>query len=192
VGIFDALFGRTKPVQSKSEALFAMATASVTLATKLNLQPSGNAGVVFRPVESSYFRQAEQDLTDLLQISKKDDQIDVQSQTDEYGYRWILLNDSRFEDLVANIHMVSLTLTDKGFGDQLLAAVFRTNQRDAGNRAVYWIYNYKRGKFYPFVPQGGSQQRDMAAEMQFATIMDGELPMEKSPEYLYPLWGIPF
>jgi hypothetical protein len=192
VGIFDALFGRTKPVQSKSEALFAMATASVTLATKLDLQPSGGAGVVFRPVDSSYFRQAEQDLSDLLQLSKKEDSIEVQTQTDEFGYRWILLNDVRFSDLVANIHMVSLTLTDKGFGDQLLAAVFRTNQRSAGDRAVYWIYNYKRGKFYPFVPEGGPQQRDMAAEMQFATIMDGELPIEKSPEYLYPLWGIPF
>lgn len=192
MGLLDTLFGRTKPVKSKSEQLFAMATASITLQTKLDLQAAGAAGVVFRPVESSYFRQAEEELTQLLGLSSKESSIGVRTETDEFGYRWILLTDPAFEDLVANIHMVSLTLTDKGFGDQLLAAVFRTNQLDAGNRPVYWVYNYKRGSFYPFVPEAGAQRRDNSAELHFASIMDGELPVEKSPEYWYPLWGIPF
>jgi hypothetical protein len=192
MGLLDTLFGRTKPVKSKSEQLFAMATASITLQTKLDLQASGAAGIVFRPVDSSYFRQAEQELDELLKLSSKEESVSVQTETDSYGFRWIVLRDNAFEDLVATIHMVSLTLTDKGFSEQLLAAVFRLNQADAGSRPVYWVYNYKRGSFYPFVPQGSSERRDNAAELHFATVMDGELPVEKAPEHWYALWGIPF
>jgi PspAB-like protein len=191
MGILDALFGKTKPVKSKSEQLFAMATASITLQTKLDLQAAGTAGIVFRPVDSSYFRQAEQELDQLLQLSSKEEPVKVQSETDSFGFRWIVLQDPAFEDLVATIHMVSITLTEKGFSEQLLAAVFRMNQTDAGNRPVYWVYNYKRGSFYPFVPQGTEQRRDNAAELHFASVMDGELPIEKSPEHWYALWGIP-
>jgi len=192
MGFLETLFGRTKPVKSKSEQLFAMSTASITLQTKLDLQAAGAAGIVFRPVDSSYFREAEQELSGLLALSSKEDAVHVESQTDRFGFRWIILHDSEFEDLVATIHMVSLTLTEKGFGDQLLAAVFRLNQGDAGNRPVYWVYNYKRGSFYPFVPQGSGERRDNAAELHFSSVMDGELPIEKAPEHWYPLWGIPF
>ena len=192
MGLLDTLFGRTKPVKSKSEQLFAMATASITLQTKLDLQAAGAAGIVFRPIESSYFRQAEEELSQLLDLSSKESTVSVRTETDEFGFRWIILSDKAFEDLVATIHMVSLTLTDKGFSEQLLAAVFRMNQADAGNRPVYWVYNYKRGSFYPFVPEGSAQRRDNAAELHFSTIMDGELPIEKAPEHWYALWGIPF
>jgi hypothetical protein len=192
MGILDALFGRSKPVRSKSEQLFAMATASITLQTKLDLQPAGSAGIVFRPVDSSYFRQAEDELRQLLDLSSKESSVRASTQTDNFGFRWITLADQAFEDLVATIHMVSITLTEKGFGEQLLAAAFRFNQADVGNRAVYWIYNYKRGSFYPFVPQVGSERRDNAAELHFASIMDGELPVEKAPEHWYALWGTPF
>jgi hypothetical protein len=192
LGIFDAIFARAKPVKSKSEQLFAMATASVTLQTKLDLQAAGAAGIVFRPVDSSYFRQAEEELGQLLALSSKESSIAVRSETDSFGFRWTVLTDPAFEDLVATIHMVSITLTEKGFGEQLLAAVFRFNQADAGSRPVYWVYNYKRGSFYPFIPQGAGEHRDNAAELHFATIMDAELPVEKAPDHWYALWGIPF
>ena len=192
MGLLDTLFGRTKPAKSKSEQLFAMATASITLETKLALQSAGAAGIVFRPVESSYFREAEQELDALLKLSGKESKTAVRTETDSFGFRWVILQDPVFEDLVATIHMVSLTLTDKGFGDQLLAAVFRFNQTDAANRAVYWVYNYKRGMFYPFVPQGGAERRDNAAELHFCAVMEGELPVDKAPEHWYALWGAPF
>jgi hypothetical protein len=192
MGILETLFGRTKPIKSKSEQLFAMSTASITLQTKLDLVASGAAGIVFRPVDSSYFREAEQELGGLLNLSSKEENVQVETETDRFGFRWIILHDPAFEDLVATIHMVSITLTDKGFGEQLLAAVFRLNQADAGHRPVYWVYNYKRGSFYPFVPQGSAERRDNAAELHFSSVMDGELPIEKAPEHWYPLWGIPF
>jgi hypothetical protein len=189
MGFLDSLLGRTKPVKSRSEALFAMATAAVTLETKLQLTPARRAGIVFRPIESSYFASAEQQLQQMLQQSGKDENLRFVTQTDSYGYRWIILENDSFEQLVAAQHMVSLTLADSGFGDQLLAAVFRF---DTASRPVYWIYNYKRGTFYPFVPGRSDRERDNGEELRLAAVIGRELPIEKATDHWYAIWGIPF
>src|SRR5579884_792311 len=168
MSFLDSLLGRSKPVKSKSEALFAMATARLTLETKLQLTPSRRAGVVFRPVESSYFAEAEQQLQGMLQQSGKDENLRYQTQTDSYGYRWIIVENEDFDGLVAAIHMVSLTLSDAGYGDQILAAVFRF---DTADHPVYWIYNYKRAAFYPMVPLRGRQERDNGEELRLAAVI---------------------
>ena len=46
---------------------------------------------------------------------------------------------------------ISSELQAKGFGEQLLAAIFRF---DGGKHPVYLIYGYKRATFWPFVPTG--------------------------------------
>jgi hypothetical protein len=189
VSLLDSLFGRTKTVKSRSEALFAMSTAQVTLQTKLQLTPAKRAGVVFRPVESSYFVEAQKQVDDMLRQSGTDDNLRFETQTDSYGYRWVVVENDSFEQLVAALHMVSLTLTDQGFGDQLLAAVFRF---DTASSPVYWLYNYKRGAFYPFVPAASGQQRDNARELELGGLMKRELPIEKATDHWYALWGIPF
>lgn len=188
MGILEAIFGRTKAVKSKSEALFAMATAQVTLSTKLQLTPARRAGIAFKPVDSAYFAEAEQQLQDMLKISGKDENLQYTTQTDSFGYRWIILENDDFEQLVAGQHMVSITLTDNGFGDQLLAAVFRF---DTASRPVYWIYNYKRGAFYPFVPQG-NHERDNGEELRLTAVIGRELPIDKATDHWYAIWGIPF
>jgi len=39
----------------------------------------------------------------------------------------------------------------------------------------------------------GDKQRDNAAEMRLGVVMEGEnIPVEKSLEQWYALWGIPF
>ena len=48
------------------------------------------------------------------------------------------------------INAVSGALEGGGYGDRLLCAVF--SFEDERKRPLYWIYNYKRGSFYPFVP----------------------------------------
>jgi len=146
VGLLDTLLGRTKPVKSKSEALFAMATAQITLETKLHLTPAHRAGVVFRPVESSYFDEAEQQLQAMLGQSGKDENLKYETQTDSYGYRWIIVENESFEELVAALHMVSITLADQGFGDQLLAAGFRF---DTADHPVYWDLQLQARRVLP-------------------------------------------
>jgi len=63
---------------------------------------------------------------------------------------------------------------------------------DAQKRRIYFIYNYKRGFWYPFVPDSsGPQQRSTERELQIKAQMGSELPMEPELERWFPLWGIP-
>jgi hypothetical protein len=187
---FDSLLGRSRPAPSKIENMFAMSTAQIALETQLNLTPDTHAGIVFRPVDSAYFDQASQELNDLLKISTKDTGTIFETQTDHFGFRWILLSDPQFEDLVATIHIISQTLIEQQFGEQLLSAVFRYNTSEG--KKVYWFYNYKRGAFYPFVPEASGRNRDNAFELRLTSAMEHELPIEKELERWYPMWDIPF
>ncbi|HUZ01166.1 MAG TPA: hypothetical protein VMU89_12515 [Thermomicrobiaceae bacterium] len=186
---FDALLGRSRPLPSKTERLFAMATAYVTLESQLGFKPGSQSGITFKPVESAYFDQMSGELNDLLTISTKETGTQFKTLTDKYAYRWIVFSASQFEDLVATIHVVSEELVANQFGEQLLAAVFRFTTGDG--KPFYWLYNYKRGTFYPFVPSG-DHGRDNALELRLSSAMEKELPMEAELEHWYPLWDIPF
>ncbi len=105
---------------------------------------------------------------------------------DEYGYLWVVLKDKEFEDIVATIQMIAQTLIEHGFGTQLLCAVYRF----IGESTVYWIYSFKQGSYYPFVPLK-DKQRDNAREFRIKAIMEKEMPVEKDMARWYPLWDMP-
>ncbi len=192
MSFFDVLFGRTKPAKPQPDAIFAMATAQVTLGERMGLKPGKRAGVCFRPVDSSWFRDVEQRLDGILAISERETSTKVETREDGYGYRWVVLEDEDLEDLVTTVYLISRELKDQGFGEQLLAAVFRWEGRSEGRRrVVYWVYNFKRGKFYPFVPAGSGKQRDNARELQLQALLGKELPIEPEPERWYALWDVP-
>ncbi|MEX2425979.1 MAG: hypothetical protein WD401_04360 [Thermomicrobiaceae bacterium] len=171
------------------ERIFGMATAHITMQTSLGLEPDRLSAITFRPVSSGYFDQAADELNDLLKLSTRDTGASFRTHSDNYGFDWIILEDSDFEDMVATIHVVSTTLIEHQFGDRILAALFRFHDRN--DRAVYWFYNFRRGMFYPFIPTG-PQERDNAEEMRLANLLDGEMPIEKDFERWYPMWEIPF
>jgi hypothetical protein len=185
----DAIFGRSRPAPPKMDRIFAMSTAYVTMETSLGLTPDREAAITFRPVSSSYFDRAEQELNELLTLSTNQTRATFRTESDKYGFDWIILNDSDFEDLIATIHIISTTLIDHQFGDRLLAALFRFHDRN--RRPVYWFYNFKRGMFYPFVPRG-NRDRDNAEEMRLSNVLDGEIPVDPELERWYPMWEIPF
>jgi hypothetical protein len=70
-----------------------------------------------------------------------------------------------------------------------------TAGKAGGERRVYFIYNYKRGYWYPFVPAGGQasekQERSTERELQLKAQIGSELPLEPEIERWFPLWGIP-
>ncbi len=189
MSFLDILFGRSKPAPSKTEAIFAIATGYVTLVAQLELKSTNKAGVCFRPLASSYFDLAEEEMADLLKVSGETSKTKVSIKQDSYGFQWVILEDPEFEDLVTLIYLTTETLKEKGFKDQLLATVFAFSKT---GKDVYWIYNYKRGKFYPFVPTGKEQERDNTMELQLKAAMAKELPLEPALEQWYALWGIPF
>src|SRR5262249_50977580 len=149
VGLRDVLFGRKKLKPAQSDRIFALSTAAVTLDTELGLTPAGSAGVVFKPLSAGDFVRAENELQELLDVAARDSQSKVDRKTDDMGYEWIIVRDDELEDLVTTVHLIDSQLKERGFGEQLLAAIFPFKGYE---HPVYWIYGYKRGAFWPFVP----------------------------------------
>jgi len=101
----------------------------------------------------------------------------------------MILHDDDVEDLVVGINAVFEALQMGGYGDRVLAAVFAFE--DAQGKPVYFIYNIKRGSWYPFVPAPGEQQRSVERELQIKAQVGPELPIEPELERWFPLWGVP-
>jgi hypothetical protein len=188
VSWLDALLGRSKPIKASIDQMFGLSTANLTLETEFNLTPTGGAAICFRPVSTGEFAELEREVGALLTSSTKDSPLQWRTFKDAYGYEWFVLHADEFENVLATVHMISRELQDAGFSEQLLASVFQ--YRDERGINVYWLYNYKRGKFYPFAP-GGGQSRDNARELRLNSIMSRELEIEPDLTKWYPLWGIP-
>lgn len=189
MGIFSAIFGHTKLKTPDREQFFSIIGAAYNLEARTELRPTYKAGVVVNPVESSYFDTLDSEMRTLLDVSGRATGTRFELQDDEFGTRWIILDDPDFEDLVSLIHTITETIVDHGFADRLLAAVFGMEFQ---GRPAYWLYNYKAGRFYPFVPTA-SRERDYATEMRIGEIMREEkIPVQRKLENWYALWGIPF
>src|SRR5512136_1726725 len=186
MGFLDSLLGKTKLPEAKTDKLFAISTAAVTMEANLGLKPDGAAAVCIKPMESSKYEAAKAEIEELLKISFKDTGTEHRIQKDEYNYIWVVLKDKDFDDLVTNVQMVSQILMEQGFGKQLLTAVYRFK----GDSSVYWIYNFKLGSYYPFVPKSG-QERDTSLEFRLNSVLAAELPLEKDQSKWYPMWGMP-
>ncbi|WP_321419254.1 hypothetical protein [uncultured Methanomethylovorans sp.] len=187
MGFLDTILGRSKLPKAKTERLFAISTATITLEANLGLKPSRVAGICLKPIESSHYETARTEIEDLLKYSCQETGTAYKLEKDEYNFLWAILEDPDFEDIVTNIHLVSQTMIEHGFGEQLLCAIYKFQ----GENTVYWIYNFKQDSFYPFVPKG-NKERDNSAEFRLKSLMERELPIEKNVEKWYPLWGIPF
>jgi hypothetical protein len=175
VGLRDVLLGKKKLSGPARDRLFALTTAAVTLDTELGLRTAGAAGVVFKPLSAAEFVRAENDLQQLLDAVATSSSSKLERREDSFGYTWIIVRDPDLEDQVATIHAVGQGLEEQGFGSQLLAAVFKF---DGGKHPVFWVYSYKRGTFWPFVPAGEGQERDNAEELELKAKLEKELPIE--------------
>jgi hypothetical protein len=190
VGFLDALLGgrANKLKQPAPDRLFAMTTANITLETGLGLKHRSGAAIVFQPLGTADFQQIVKDTSELLESSAKDTGSRIETADDEFGYRWLVLRDDDFDDLVVSLNTISTELQAGGYGDRLLAAVFAFEEE---GRPLYFIYNFKRGSFYPFVPKGKGQERDTEREFRLKAQLGGELPFEEDTSRWFPLWEIP-
>jgi hypothetical protein len=190
VGFLDALLGgRAKKVKTAApDRLFAMTTAQVALETELNLKHKSSAGIVFQPLETADFDAILAETEELLRGAAEDTGTKIESSADEYGYRWLILRDEDFEDLVVALNTISTQLQGSGYGDRLLASVFPFEDK---GKPIYFIYNFKRGGYYPFVPAPGEQARDNERELRLKAQLERELPFEQDVTRWFPLWEIP-
>ncbi|HET6945698.1 MAG TPA: hypothetical protein VFI01_10140, partial [Gaiellaceae bacterium] len=149
MGLTDVLFGRKKLKGPAGDRLFALSTAAVTLDVSCGLKPAGVGAVVFKPLSAGEFAQAEKDVEELMQGVASSSGSTLERKSDSFGFQWIAVRDPDLEDEVTAVYAIAKELTDRGFGGQLLAAAFRF---EGGDHPVYWIYGFKTGTFWPFVP----------------------------------------
>jgi hypothetical protein len=191
LGLGDVLFGRKKLKEAAAERLFAISTARITLETELALKPAGSAGVCFKALSAGEFVRAENELQQLLESVAVESGSKVERRSDEYGFEWLVVRDEDFEDLVTGVHLVASELEARGFGPQLLAAVFPFDGKGFDGGRVYWIYGFKRGAFWPFVPTGEGKERDNAEELELKAKLEKELPIEQDLTYWFGVFDAP-
>jgi hypothetical protein len=208
MGLLDILTGKRKLAQPAEDRLFAISTAYVTFETSLEITTRGSAAIVFQSLATADFTSIVREMEEVVRATASDSATAVETSEDSYGFSWLILQqgdsggarsgeggsqagampENDFDSLVVGINAVSSALQAGGYGERLLCAVFAF--QDARGRPLYWIYNYKRGFFYPFVP-AGEQQRDTERELVLKAQVGAELPVEPELERWFPLWGIP-
>ena len=189
MGFLDILRGKRELKMPAADRLFAMSTAYVKLELELEMKTSGQAAIVFQPLATSDFEGIVRDMEEVVKGTGEETGTTVTSTDDEFGYRWMILSDDDMEDLVVGVNAVSTAIQGGGYGDRVLCAVFAF--RDNRDKHVYFIYNYKRGWWYPFVPAEGEQQRSSERELRIKAQIGNELPIEPELERWFPLWGVP-
>lgn len=175
MGIRNVLFGKSKLSEPKADRLFALSTACVTLQTELGLTTAGKAAVTYKGLSSGDFTRVDNDAESLIKSAATSSGSDVERKTDQYGFEWLIIEDPDIEDQVTSVHAVASELTAQGFGSQLLAAAFLFQ---GGEHPVYFIYGFKLGTFWPFIPIG-DQKRDNATELELKAKLEKELPIEQ-------------
>jgi len=188
VGLSDILFGRKKLKEPAGDRLFALTTAAVTLDTDCGLKPAGVGAVIFKPLSAGEFAQVDSDVEELLQSVAAESGSTLDRKKDTFGFEWVVVRDPDLEDQVTAVHAVASEFEARGFGGQLLAAAFRF---DGGDKPAYWIYGFKTGTFWPFVPTGEKQQRDNARELELKAKLEKELPVEPDLSKWLALYDAP-
>src|SRR3954466_2120201 len=192
MGFLDSLLGRSKVKGPAPDRLFAITTAAIALETGPGIKTRGTAAIVFQPLATGDFAQIVSEMEEVVRGTGEETGTTLTTSDDTYGYRWMILHDDDIEDLAVGVNAVSDALAIGGYGNRVLASVFAFEQSDG--RPVYFIYNYKRGTWYPFVPDtdpARPQQRDTERELQVKAQLGSELPVEPELERWFPLWGIP-
>lgn len=210
MGLLDTLLGRSKPVRANLDALFALPSAAVTLETSIGLVFTGKAGVCWKPPAGRPAEDVQREIAALLEIPDEDQPDTGATPTaeaatpapgvgalttaeDGFGYRWLLLEDADVEQLVTRVHVINSTLTDDGWGPQLLCSVFGLTpgpDAEQGTPPFFFVYLYKRGTFYPFAPDG-KEHRNSEFELRVRGVLGADLPIEPDVSRWFPLWDMP-
>jgi hypothetical protein len=178
-----------------SDLIFSLSSSHITLDTKIGLVTTGRCALVIKTNSGQYFREMEQEVKRFLDAIEREESSAVDLHydtiTDYHDYLWIVLYGKRIEDLLAGLTAVGDLVIERGFSNQMLAAVFQFySERD--NKSSFLIYDYKWNKFYPFVPISHKRKtRDTTEEMRIMETIVDEMPFERDKDLWRPLWNLP-
>lgn len=189
-----------KSSNDREEGIFSLASAYITLEIKLGLTSTNRCGLCIKNVNGTYFSDTVSEVQEFLKISSNEFQTEYVVVNDKYGYLWIMLKGMSVEDILVASNGIADVIIDRGFKDQMLAAAFEfrkvvtpsSNLDGTQLEPQFLIFNYKRGKFYPFVPLGAQEKRRNDYELTLMSIISKEVPWEADMNVWYPMWEMPF
>ncbi|MBM3945106.1 MAG: hypothetical protein FJ317_06410 [SAR202 cluster bacterium] len=187
MGFLGGLFGgRKAPRKGKFvKAIDIMQTMSA----KSDLRPTNKIGIVCNPGTEDFFKRLDRELTTILMGHPATKGTRFQLIDDAYTSRWIVFDDRDVSRLTNAAVLVANAFTEREYKKRLLAVAVQVEYE---RRKAYWIYSYKRERFYPFIPTG-EKTRDGKAEIRLGEMMErAGVSVERTLELWYPLWGIPF
>lgn len=187
MGFLDAIFGRTTPPKADLEVLFSVPQAALSLEVQ-GFRFLGQGAVCFRNSEGA----ADDDvIAEVEQVITVDAGATIERMQDQYGFTWLSVHrpDGDAIAVATDLHALNSSLADHGFSTALLCSTFLFEYQ---GRTLALVYLFKRGTFYPFVPEGGSaQRRDNALELQIRGIVEADVPVEKDLGRWLAIWGAP-
>ncbi len=186
MGFLDALLGRSTPPAPDLDQLFALPGAAVTLQAATRFRPTGIGSVCFKSAEGAGFAGLREQVEQLLAL----DEGRYRTQSDGYGFTWLVRADSDPEDLgglVTDLHAVNSSLVDAGFGAALLCTVIAFTD---GTQPLGLVYLYKRGSWYPFAPTG-PERRNTTLELLVRSALEQDLRVEPDLARWFPLYDAP-
>ena len=151
-------------------------------------------------MDGIYFSNTIEEVQEFLKISNSEFRTEHILINDKYGYLWIMIKGISIEDILVASNGIVDVIVDRGFKDQVLAVVFEFRKTVSPNSNLdspqlepqFLIFNYKREKFYPFVPLASQEKRHSDLELVLASIISKEIPWETDMSVWYPMWDMPF
>lgn len=203
MGLLNTIMGRTKPVQANLDSLFGLPSAAITLQSAAGMTLSGRAGVCYKPPTGQGFGDMQAEVMKLLDM---EGDCQLRTAEDNYGYHWVVVENPDIESLVTEIHLINSSLSDSGWGPQLLCSVFGVATLPEGSPSSeagappgptavltstgFLVYLFKRGSFYPFVPDG-KEHRNIEQELKLKSLVANDLAIEADLDRWFPLWDLP-
>lgn len=190
MGLFDSLLGRTKPPAADLSVLFSVPQAAISLQVE-GFEFTGTGSVCFRDTEGAADDVV---LAEVTQVVTTDDLARVETTTDSYGFSWFTVTRPGGDavGIATDLHAVNSSLADHGFDTHLLCSTFVFSD---GQRNVALVYLFKRGTFYPFAPESGSdpgsRRRDNALELRIRGLVGDDVPIESDLGRWLAIWGAP-
>lgn len=187
MGLLDVLRGQRPARRADLDRLFGIASAALVLESALGLRTTGRAAVCFKSIEAGVFDEVIREIEQLLAATSDETATTVARHDDDYGFSWVTISDPDIDDLATTTHVVSQSLEERGYSEQLLCAVFGF---DGEGGPLELVYAYKRGAFYPFAPRG-EPRRDGTLERRVQGALGSEVAIEPELERWYPVWNAP-
>ena len=183
--------GRSRTAKpAKTDRLFALSTAHVTLSTEHGIESGGRAGLVFQAERDERLRD-DRHATPRRSCARPARRPARRSRRPRTtsATAGSSSSDPDVEDLVVGVNAIKDALDTGGYGDRVLAAVFKfTRERPAG---LLHLQRQARAPGTRSCPAPGQQQRNTERELQLKAQLGNELPFEPELERWFPLWGVP-